>query len=371
MFKVVVAVPCLIVIIRYVLPLPWPVWVKLAASLVLLAIAEHHLISRLMFGTMIAPEIPRSVVIVLNALFGAILLLAVFQLALDLVMLLTMLVKQQRMAIPPEGRYVIGLCALGLAAFGVSQAIRVPPVKDIDITIENLPSQFEGYQVLQLTDLHVSPLFQRPWTEAMVARANSLGADAILITGDLIDGSIENRRADVAPLQALHAPDGVYVIPGNHEYYFDQTRWMRHYETLGMQTLSNRHTVVKREDAALVIAGVTDLSAAGKGFPGPDLDAALAGAPDDAPIILMDHQPRNARQAARSGVALQLSGHTHGGMIVGLDQIVARANNGFVSGCYDVDGMSLYVSNGTALWMGFALRLGKPSELTRVTLHRG
>ncbi|MGO3058191.1 MAG: metallophosphoesterase, partial [Halomonas sp.] len=68
---------------------------------------------------------------------------------------------------------------------------------------------------------------------------------------------------------------------------------------------------------------------------------------------------------------LQLSGHTHGGMIWGFDRIVALANNGFVSGFYDVDGMTLYVNNGTGLWPGFALRLGKPSELTRITLRQG
>jgi uncharacterized protein len=88
------------------------------------------------------------------------------------------------------------------------------------------------------------------------------------------------------------------------------------------------------------------------------------------PIILLDHQPRAARQAAELGVALQLSGHTHGGMIIGLDRLTARANAGFVSGRYDVDGMTLYVNNGTALWPGFALRLGRTSELTRITLHQ-
>jgi predicted MPP superfamily phosphohydrolase len=68
-------------------------------------------------------------------------------------------------------------------------------------------------------------------------------------------------------------------------------------------------------------------------------------------------------------VRLQLSGHTHGGMIRGLDRLVARGNAGFVSGAYRVGGMLLYVSNGTALWPGFALRLGRPSELTRITLR--
>jgi predicted MPP superfamily phosphohydrolase len=77
-----------------------------------------------------------------------------------------------------------------------------------------------------------------------------------------------------------------------------------------------------------------------------------------------------APRAADAGVALQLSGHTHGGMVLGLDQLVARGNNGFVSGLYEVGGMQLYVNNGTALWPGFALRLGRPSELTVFTLRQ-
>jgi len=173
----------------------------------------------------------------------------------------------------------------------------------------------------------------------------------------------------VAALRGLHAPDGVFVIPGNHEYFFDEPAWMRHFTGLGMRPLENSHTVIARRGAQLVLAGVTDLSASQAGYPMPDLARALNGAPPGAPVILLDHQPRNARAAAAQGVALQLSGHTHGGLIVGLDRIFALANAGFVSGLYDVGGMQLYVNNGTALWGGLALRLGKPSELTRITLR--
>jgi predicted MPP superfamily phosphohydrolase len=105
-------------------------------------------------------------------------------------------------------------------------------------------------------------------------------------------------------------------------------------------------------------------------MPNPDLAAALRDAPAEAPVILLDHQPRMAAETAKRGIALQLSGHTHGGMVLGLDRLVARANGGFVSGHYHVGGMQLYVNNGTALWPGFALRLGRPSELTVFTLRR-
>jgi predicted MPP superfamily phosphohydrolase len=144
---------------------------------------------------------------------------------------------------------------------------------------------------------------------------------------------------------------------------------MDHFAAMGMRVLENDHAVLERGGARLVLARVTDLSASHFAHPAPDLPAALRGAPKDAPVILLDHQPREARRAAALGVALQLSGHTHGGMVIGLDRLAARANNGYVSGQYQIGGMILYVNNGTGLWPGFALRLGRPSELTRITLR--
>ena len=144
---------------------------------------------------------------------------------------------------------------------------------------------------------------------------------------------------------------------------------MERYQDLGMTRLSNSHARITRGSSNLVLAGITDSASQRFGLPRPDLKNALAGAPSEAPIILLDHQPKGAPQAAQAGVDLQLSGHTHGGMVKGLDRIVARFNNGFVSGFYKVGGMQLYVNNGTALWNGFALRIGVPSELTVITLR--
>ena len=317
---------------------------------------------------MFAPEFPRAVVLVYNWTVGALLLLAVFQLMLDAAGLLWWLVG--RGVMPDAARYAAAVLAGALAVVGVANAARVPPVRDVTVAIPGLPPAFEGYRLLQLTDLHLSRLFTARWARAVVARATAAGADAIVVTGDFIDGSVAMRRADVAPLADLRAPDGVWAVPGNHEYFFDYADWMRHLSGLGIDMLPNAHVALRRGDAALVIAGVTDASARGAGQAGPDLAAALAGAPTGAPIVLLDHQPRNARAAAGRGVALQLSGHTHGGMIAGMAKLLEPANGGFVSGAYRVGDMTLYVSHGTGLWPGFALRLGRPSEMTRFTLHR-
>ena len=368
MFHVIFALPSLYVLTRFVLPLPWTLGVKVALAVLLLVASQYHLWSRLSSGSVFSPEFPRALVLLFNWAFGAILLLALMQIALDLAGLMALLLLGGG-TIPDSVRYAAAIAAMLLSALGVYQATRVPPLKDVEIAIPGLPPQFDGYKLLQLTDLHISRLFPKAWTQALVERSNALGVDLIVVTGDLIDGSFDARRADVEPLRDLRARDGVWVIPGNHEYFFGYETWLRHYASLGMRVLANDHTVLTRDGGALVLAGVTDLSVPGTRYPAPDLAAALAGAPSDVPIVLLDHQPRNAAQAAARGVALQLSGHTHGGMILGLDRLVARGNGGFVSGRYMLGAMTLYVNNGTALWPGFALRLGCPAELTRITLR--
>lgn len=370
MFKLVTGLLWLIVLVRFILPLPWPWWVKALLALILLVASQYHYFSRLSSGSVFSPEFPRPLVIAFNVLFGAILLLAVFLLAIDAASLIVVVFTGDVPAFAPELRYAAGLAALALSAFGVNRAIIVPPLKDVEIAIPGLDAAFDGYRIVQLTDLHISRLFPAAWTEAMVAKTNRLEPDLIVITGDFIDGSLDHRRDDVEPLRGLRAHDGILAISGNHEYFFDAEGFLQHFEAMDMRLLSNSHAVIERGRAKLVVAGIPDRSAGRNGFAAPDLRVALADAPDTAPVILLDHQPMQARQAAEAGVALQLSGHTHGGMIRGMDRLLARANNGFVSGLYQVGPMQLYVNNGTALWPGFALRLGRPAELTRITLRR-
>lgn len=370
MFHLVFALPWTYVVVRTVAPLPWAIAVKIAVAVVLLIASQFHLWSRLSSGSVFTPEFQRPLVILFNWMFGAIVLLAVFQIGLDLARLAAMVLGVGRPDAWIEARYAIAILAFVLAAFGVRKAIGVPRLRDVTVAIPDLPDAFEGYTLVQLTDLHISRLFPASWTRAVVDAVNRLGVDLIVVTGDVIDGDVASRRSDVEPLSRLRAPDGVHLIPGNHEYLSGYDPWMEQLASLGMRVLANAHSVIARGDDALVLAGVTDPSARGAGRPLPDLGKALEGCPPNAPIVLLDHEPGRARQAAERGVALQLSGHTHGGMIAGLDRIVARANGGFVSGRYSVGGMSLYVNNGTGIWPGFALRLGKASELTRITLRR-
>lgn len=370
--SVVGVVLALYVVWRLIWPLRVPVSVRGPLGLLVLALALHHRIVARFAGTMASPEIPKVAIAILASGFTALLLVAVFLLVLDFLLLLARLLRQPRIADALRRSWLrpaAGVLALALGIYGVQQGMAVPQVRQVDVAITGLPAAFDGYRVLQLTDIHASRLLTGDWVAKVVAESNALKPDLVVITGDLVDGSVRARANDVRSLGELQAPDGVIAITGNHEYYGQYAQWMQAFRGLGMQVLENSHTQVTRNGASLTIAGVTDPVAARYGLPMPDLKAALSGTDPNAPVILLDHRPNQAAANAAQGVKLQLSGHTHGGHIVGMDQLVKRANGGYVSGRYEVNGMTLYVSNGAGLWPGFAARIGVPSEITLLTLR--
>lgn len=227
----------------------------------------------------------------------------------------------------------------------------------------------DGFRLVQLTDLHISRLLAEPWTRALVARINALEPDLIVFTGDVIDGTPAARHRDVSPLAALRARHGVIASLGNHEYYFGGARWAAEFEALGMRVLRNQHVAIEAKDHALFVAGITDPAALLYGIEGPDLEQALNGVAADVPLVLLSHRPIRSTRNARAGVDLQLSGHTHGGMVRGLDLAVWAVNGGFLSGAYDIDGMWMYVNRGAGLWNGFPLRMGVPAEIAEIVLR--
>ncbi|MEF3081021.1 metallophosphoesterase [Luteimonas sp. SMYT11W] len=373
MLSVVAIVLASYLVLRVVFPLrlPWPVRAGLAV--LVYGLALHHRIVARFAGSMASPELPKLVIAALGTGFIALLLTALFVLLLDVVTLMLWALRRRGALATLRGPWLrpgVAVLALLLSAYGTWRAMVVPQVRQIEVPIAGLPQAFDGYRVLQLTDIHASRLLTGDWVAGVVAASNAQQADLIVITGDLVDGSVTARANDVRPLADLRAPDGVIAITGNHEYYGVYRDWMDAFRAMGMAVLENAHVRVERDGAALTIAGVTDPVAARYGQALPDIDAAIAGADPQAPIVLLDHRPVEARENAKRGVVLQLSGHTHGGHIVGMDRLVARANGGFVSGLYPVDGMQLYVSNGAGLWPGFATRIGVPSEITVLTLRR-
>ena len=373
-FLLLMAVIAVYVVWRGIAPLRLPRAGTSVASIMAVGFMLHYPVISRWWGSMASAEVPRPLLLVLMVGCIAVLLFAAFLLVKDLLGLLAWLFSKPASRVLLHDRRCIGALAalaLVLSGFGVWQAVKVPEVRRIEVALPTLPAAFDGYRIVHLTDIHLSRLLQGPWADAVVARSNALAPDAVMISGDLVDGPVAARAADYPPLGKLAARDGVYAVPGNHEYYSGYVEWMQVFERLGMHMLINRHESIQRDGASLVVAGVTDQQASRYAQPSPDPAAALAGVPADATVILLDHRPGHAPRNRELGVDLQLSGHTHGGHIVGFDRVVARFNNGFVSGRYDVDGMALYVGNGAGLWPGFAVRIGRPSEITEITLRAG
>jgi predicted MPP superfamily phosphohydrolase len=264
------------------------------------------------------------------------------------------------------------LAVIGSAVFatlvGYINARQVARVVHVDVPIANLPAALHGFSIAQITDIHVGPTIRRNYVEGIVAAVNRLEADAIAITGDLVDGSVRELAAHVEPLKGLRARHGTFFVTGNHEYYSGERAWTDELRRLGLRVLMNEHVVVDHGNAKLVIAGVTDYSAhhfdpVNRSDPA----AALADAPTDAGAkILLAHQPRSAPAAAAAGFDLQLSGHTHGGQFWPWNFFV-RLQQPFTAGLDRLGSLWIYTSRGTGYW-GPPKRFGAPSEITRIRL---
>ena len=245
---------------------------------------------------------------------------------------------------------------------------RRPRVVRIDIPVQRLPQGLHGFSIAQISDVHVGPTIKKGFVERIVQRVNSLKADLIAVTGDLVDGSVADLAAETAPLAQLAALHGAYFVTGNHEYYSGERAWTQEVRRLGMHVLKNEHVVLRHRGASLVLAGVTDFSAhhfdpAQRSDPA----GALAGAPIDAGAkILLAHQPSTATAAADAGFDVQLSGHTHGGQFWPWNHFV-RFFQPFTGGLDRLKNMMIYVNRGTGYW-GPPNRFGVPSEITHIRL---
>jgi predicted MPP superfamily phosphohydrolase len=259
----------------------------------------------------------------------------------------------------------------GLATLmGLVNARRRAAVVDVDVSVENLPPELHGFSIAQISDVHVGQTIRHDYVNAIVQAVNSLHVDVIAITGDLVDGSVQQLAPHVAPLGSLRARHGAYFVTGNHEYYSGAQAWVQELRRIGLTVLMNEHVILQHEGSSLVLAGVTDYSAhhfnrAERSDP----EAALRGAPQDAGAkILLAHQPRSAPAAAAAGYDLQISGHTHGGQFWPWNLFV-RFQQPFTAGLARLEKMWVYTSRGTGYW-GPPKRLGAPSEITRIRLVR-
>ncbi|HEY4393758.1 MAG TPA: metallophosphoesterase [Polyangia bacterium] len=259
--------------------------------------------------------------------------------------------------------------ALGAACVGtVAAFVGRPRVRAHEIAVAGLPAAFDGYRIAQISDLHCGPFADGARIDRWVAEVNRLDADLVAVTGDLIASGSTFVPVVAASLGKLRGRDGVLACMGNHDYFTDGEEMAAALERAGLTLLRNRGVEVRRGAGGLYVAGVDDTWTRRD-----DLDAALAGRPEGAPVLLLAHDPALFPDAAARGVALTLSGHTHGGQL-GVPFFAKRFNlarsiTRFTTGLYQIGAATLYVTRGLGT-TGIPIRLSVPAEIALLTLRR-
>lgn len=256
--------------------------------------------------------------------------------------------------------------AVGTVGYGAVEARRVRTERR-EVLLDRLDPVFDGFTIAAISDVHLGPMVDRTDLAGFVATINAAAPDVVAVVGDLVDGDVTRLGRYAEPLRDLTAP--TYFVTGNHEYYSGAESWTEFLPTLGVRVLRNERVSIRRGDAVLDIAGCDDRTAAGSGAGGHgfDLDAALAGRDPAHPVVLLAHQPVMIGEAARAGVDLQISGHTHGGQLAPLTHL-ALLDQPVLAGLTRIDGTWLYVTRGVGFW-GPPVRVGSPPEITLLTLR--
>ena len=253
--------------------------------------------------------------------------------------------------------------ALVAVSVGVLITALGPHVRRVDIPVEGLAPELDGLQIAQISDLHVGPTMRRAYVQRVVNMTRQLAPDLIALTGDIVDGSVSRRAAQVAPLQAL-ASDRAFFVLGNHDYYSGAAPWTAHFEAMGFRVLRNSHVTVERGGARLVIGGVIDFAARMSdpdARPRPEL--ATDGDARPAFRLLLAHNPKIAPVAEQAGFDLQLSGHTHAGQFFPWTFVIHLVHGPHAAGLSRRGRLWVYTSAGTGTW-GPPVRLGTRPEIT-------
>ena len=264
-----------------------------------------------------------------------------------------------------QGAAVVLLGSLGALIVGAATALRGPRVREVDIGFPDLHQDLVGFRIAQISDLHVGRTIRKPYVTRVVELTTALQADMVVLTGDMVDGSVAALGRDVAPLEQLSSSEKGYFVLGNHDCYSGAGAWTAHFRKLGFKTLLNEHTILQRGAARMIVGGVIDPALR----PGPEPGLAMTNAPPADFRLLLAHNPRIAAAAERAGFDLQLSGHTHAGQFFPWTLAVRLVHAPHVAGLSQEGRMRVYVSAGTGTW-GPPVRFGTSPELTLIRLVR-
>jgi predicted MPP superfamily phosphohydrolase len=264
----------------------------------------------------------------------------------------------------PRLRGVALMAGLALSVVAQVQGMRPPEVHTYDVTLAGLPLEMDGKVLIAMSDLHIGSQLGKTWLEARVAQVRDQRPDLVVLLGDLFEGHGMPQEDLLPTLRGLSAPLGVWAVPGNHEFHEDGNKALGLMKAAGIHVLFNQWSEVR---PGLILAGIEDLTADHRANRMSDpIPKTLTGRPPGS-TILLSHTPWDYEKAARAGVGLMLSGHTHGGQIWPFGYVVQIAYP-LLAGRYEVGGMTVLVCRGTGTW-GPRMRLWHTGEIIRVILH--
>src|SRR5256714_1774778 len=258
-------------------------------------------------------------------------------------------------------------------AAGISQIARTALAEPYMLTVERreiflrrLPRELDRFRIVQLSDVHHGPFTAGDQIHRAVEVANSLDPDLIAPTGDYVS----HERAYAAPcaemLGRLRARHGVYAVLGNHDHWVDAALITDLFTLAGIRMLVNEGMRFEARGASFWLAGVDDTMVGME-----DLSLALAGSSADEMKLLLAHNPVILRRAARAGVDLVLSGHTHGGQVTlrSEREPSGRPRRRLLRGLGRQGATQIYVTRGLGTVV-LPIRYGSPPEVSLLELRR-
>lgn len=241
---------------------------------------------------------------------------------------------------------------------------------EVAIPIPGLPRRLDGYTLVQLSDLHLGLFVGEPEMAAALELVRRARPDRLVLTGDLVDHDPRYAETLGRFLRSLSAScrDGITLIPGNHDYYSGVGTVLDAAARAGATVLRNRGQIIGSAREGFALLGLDDRWGARLvGDAPPDLEQALSTVPADLPRVLLWHNPDHFADAAGK-VALQLSGHTHGGQLnLGIRPAELFLPHPWIAGSYELQGSRLYVNRGFGT-AGPPSRIGAPPEVTKIVL---
>lgn len=251
---------------------------------------------------------------------------------------------------------------LTLSIIGLYRALSVK-VTEYEVQIKNLPAAWENQVIVQLSDIHLGPVYQKRFFSALLEKVNKLRPTAVFITGDLFDGGEAGFSWLNHPFTKLQAPQGIYYGFGNHDLYLGFSRVTALLKDNPIQVLDNQMLVVN----GLQIVGINySFSSA------VDLEKKILQQVNydrQQPSILLLHAPRNIEAVQKAGIDLQLSGHTHNGQMWPFNYLAKWIHWGYAYGLFKIGDFSLIVNGGAGTW-GPPFRTTSRSEIVKIILKK-